>query len=427
MAGRSGRRRVDPGSPLVDLDAVFADDALVDSFAGQPWGGDPARFTSSSVSRAAAGSSRGSLLTVDPLTELLELWRQELAVEPMPAPPDALGAVAPVQRRPPSRKRTLRPALAIAAAIGALLVGAASIGSKDAPRESPLFVLTQVLWPNRVVSVASADQVDAILLEARTAIQDGRTQDAQLALLRATVALGSVDDVDGKGDRQDVVAALWVEVAPQPSSTGTQPNSAAGAQPTAPGARPAAPGTRSAAASSTTRNTPLAILAAPATDGTTVAAQPAGPQVAAPQSAGQQIVLPAEPSTGAVQAALGAGWPTAAVTPPPIDGPAVTESAAPSASAAPVVPVVTAPPVVVTTAAPPSVPSTPPPPTVPVDPPAEVSASEPPSATEQSPPAPTPSEPSPAVETTATDSAGPISSTETVALNKLDPAATATG
>lgn len=418
MAGRSGRRRVDPGSPLVDLDTVFADDALIDAIAGQTWGGDPARLTSSPLSRA--GSSRGSLLTVDPLTELLELWRQELAVEPMPAPPDAFGAAAPVQRRPPSRRRTLRPALAIAAAIAALLVGAASIGSKDAPRESPLFVLTAVLWPSRVVSVASADQVDAILLEARAAIQDGRTQDAQLALLRATVVLGSVDDVDGKGDRQEVVAALWVEVAPQPSPTGTSPNSATGTRPTT-------PGTRSAAASSTTQNTPLAILAAPPTDATTVAAQPAGAQVAAPQSGGQQIVPPAAPSTGAVQAALGAGWPTAAVTPPPVDGPAVTESAAPSAAAAPVVPVVTAPPVEVTTAAPPSVPSTPPPPTVPVDPPAEVTASEPPSATEQSPPAPTPSESSPTVETSAADSAGPFSSTETAPVNKLDPAAASTG
>jgi hypothetical protein len=417
MAGRSGRRRVDPGSPLVDLDAVFADDALIDAIAGQTWGGDPARLTAP-MNRAAAGSSRGSLLTVDPLTELLELWRQELAVEPIPAAPDAGRAAAPVQRRPPSRKRTLRPALATAAAIGALLVGAASIGSKDAPRESPLFVLTQVLWPSRVVSLASADQVDAILLEARTAIQDGRTQDAQLALLRAAVVLGSVDDVDGKGDRQEVVAALWVEVAPQPSSTGTEPNSAAGTRPTT-------PGTRSAAPSSMTPKTPLAVLAAPATDSTTAAAQPAGAQVAAPQSSGPQIVPPAASSTGAGHVAVGPGWPTAVVTPPPVDGPAVTGSAAPST--APVVPVGTAPPVAGTTAAPPSVPSTPPPPTVPVDPRAEVAASEPPSATEQSPPAPTPSEPSPTVETTAADGAGPFSSTETAAVNKLDPAAVSTG
>jgi hypothetical protein len=30
MASRSGGRRVDPGSPLVDLDVVFADDAAID-------------------------------------------------------------------------------------------------------------------------------------------------------------------------------------------------------------------------------------------------------------------------------------------------------------------------------------------------------------------------------------------------------------
>ena len=37
MASRSGRRRVDHSSPLVDLDDVFADDALIDAIAAGPW------------------------------------------------------------------------------------------------------------------------------------------------------------------------------------------------------------------------------------------------------------------------------------------------------------------------------------------------------------------------------------------------------
>ena len=314
----------------------------------------------------------------------------------------------------------MRPALAIAAAIAALLVGAASIGSKDAPRDSPLFALTTVLWPSRAVSVASADQVDAILVEARAAILDGRTQDAQLALLQATVVLGSVDVVDGKGDKQEKVAAMWVEVAPQPVN-GDQPRESTATS------RPSTPGTRSAIESERAQNTPLAILAAQAAAGTTGAGQPDGVQVAAPQPAGAQIVPPPAPSTDALQAALGPGWPSSqAAAPPSVAVPAVTGVASPAASEAPVVPVVDVPPIEETTTVPPSVPSTPPPPTAPADPPAEVSASDSPSATEQSPPAPTPSEPDPIIETTAPDSAAPFSS-DPDASAQVDPAATGTG
>jgi len=413
MAGRSGRRRFDPGSPLVDLDAVFADDALIDAIAGQSWGGLP-RFSGGSADRVAAGSSRGSLLTVDPLTDLFESWRQELAIAPIPAPPHPLRTSAPVQRRPPSRSRTLRPALAIAAAIGALLVGAASIGSKDAPRESPLFALTQVLWPSRATSVASADQVDAILAEARTAILDGRTQDAQLALLNATVVLGSVDVVDGKGDKQQIVAAMWVEVAPQTVPAGTQPRSAVGARPTT-------PGTRSSADNPTVHSGPsLANLAAPSV-GTSGIVQPTAPPLAGPQ-----VVLPQTPSTGVLQAAIGPGWSSSrAEAAPSVDASTVTEMTAPTVSGATIAPAVDQSPVVEPTSVA-SVPSTPPPPTAPVDPPAEVLATDPPSATEQSPPAPTPSEPGPSVDTSTPDRAGPFSSQSEVSI-PLEPAATGSG
>lgn len=415
MAGRSGRRRLDPGSPLVDLDAVFADDALIDAIAGQTWGGEPPRFGSGPVGPFAPRASRGSLLTVDPLTELFESWRQELADSPIPAPPSALRTPAPVQRRPPSRSRTLRPALAMAAAIAALLFGAASVGSKDAPRESPLFALTQVLWPSRAASVASADQVGVILAEARSALDDNRVQDAQLALLRATVELGHVDAVDGKGDMQEQVAALWVEAAPQGVPTGSQPWELTGTS------RPTTPGTSSPDVRAAQISPSLGSLAAQAAAGPTVAGQLAAVQLVAPPA-----VAPPVLSTGVVQAALGAGWPSSQAASPPVSGPAVTDVAAPAGSAAPAVPVVTVPPVAETASTPQSVPSIPPPPTAPVDPPAEVSASDPPSATEQSPPAPTPSKSGPSVETTAPDSAGPLSM-ETDASVRVDPASTGTG
>ena len=145
MAGRSGRRRVNSSSPLVDLDVVFADDEWLDGIATRPWTprptlsmvGAPERFR---TERLSAEYASGTLLTRDPLTELFENWRDELSLAPLPEPPRLgdLGRVAEPPKVP--AKRSLRPALAIAAAIAALLVGTASISSKDATPNS-------ALWP----------------------------------------------------------------------------------------------------------------------------------------------------------------------------------------------------------------------------------------------------------------------------------------
>lgn len=429
MAGRSGRRRVDPGSPVVDLDAVFADDAFVDRIAARTWGAEPTPLTSGTAGRFAAGASRGSLLTVDHLTDLLTQWRQELAITPIPAPPRAV-EVAPAVRQPQrkqSKKATLRPALAVAAAIAALLVGAASIGSKEAPRESALFALTEVLWPSRAASVASADKVDAILLEARSAIQDGRTQDAQLALLRATVELGTVDVVDGKGDMQEKVAAMWVEVAPLAGPTGIQPRPPTGALSPTTGLRtPAeipmavlaaqAGVAQSVAAESAAAQSVTAQSAAPAGAGQPTGAQLAAPQVQAAKPTQSQ---PSQAPTGAVQAALAPGWPSNTASTQSAD-PSLSGSAAPVVSGAPVVVAGNEPPV--TTPAPSSEPATPPPPTAPVDPLLAVAAPDTPIATEQSPPAPTPSVPGQRVDSTNTVDAAPISSQDS-APDQLDTAA----
>ncbi len=85
MAGRSGRRRVDPSSPLVDLDVVFADDEWLDGIATRQWTarptlsvvGAPQRFR---TERLSAEYASGTLLTRDPLTELFENWRDELSL-----------------------------------------------------------------------------------------------------------------------------------------------------------------------------------------------------------------------------------------------------------------------------------------------------------------------------------------------------------
>jgi hypothetical protein len=220
MAGRSGRRRVDHEAPLVDLEVVFADDDFVDSIAATPWGAaDTGRFAVGSQSRFAAHSARGPLLTTDPLADLFQTWRQDLAAVPMPAPPSVRSAIEVVDTARAPAKRPIRPMLAIAAAIVALLVGSATIGSKDAAPNSALWAITKVLWPDREVSYQSSENARGAIKEARLALQAGRTQDAQLALLKATVELGKVDDSDGRGDMQQTVANLWVAAAPPQSGT----------------------------------------------------------------------------------------------------------------------------------------------------------------------------------------------------------------
>ncbi len=438
MAGRSGRRRVDPCSPVVDLDAVFADDALIDAIAAQSWTSDPGPFAGGSLSGSASGSPRGVLVavnpltvdpstTVDPLTEILESWRQELAVAPLPAPPRALQTNVPVhQRRPQSRSRALRPALAIAAAIAALLVGSASVGSKDAPRDSPLFALTQVLWPSRVASVASADQVGAILVEARFALDNGRQQDAQLALLRAAAELGRVDDVDGKGEMQQKVATLWVEAAPL-DLPGTRPRDEGQSKPTPTRTRssglqgsssPATVAAQSAAAQSAAAQS-AAAQSVPAQSVPAQAAAPAGtagPQIDPSPTAAAQVS-----SAGILLAASGTGSPTgSAVAPSSIGGSVASAVDTPTASAAAISSVA---PTAAAAAAPAvsSAPSTPPQPTVPADPPAELPLSDPPSATEQSPPSPTPSGSASSVLTMAPGGSGPLSVDTDVASSASNP------
>ena len=240
MAQRPGSHRADHASPLVDLDVVFADDRLIDSIAAvdplSPARADRAAGPAGrhSAGRQAAGPSRTGRSTLpgnhsgrsagpvvdqpesdDPLTELFQTWRYELASEPLPPVPSVHRAADAVVSGREQRKRSLRPALSIAAAIAALLIGSATVGSKDADQDSALWGITQVLWPDRAVSVASRDHVRQALDEATVALAAGDPQQAQLALLRAAVALGKVADVDGKSGMQREVDQLWRVAAPR--------------------------------------------------------------------------------------------------------------------------------------------------------------------------------------------------------------------
>jgi hypothetical protein len=225
MASRSGRRRVDHSSPLVDLDDVFADDAFIDAIATRPW--DPHAGPWDTDNTAGGGladhgrhRTPGSADTAEPLTELFGNWRRELAQTPIPDVPSIPKTIDVVSR--PKPKRSHRPALAVAAAIAALLVGSTFVGSRQATEGSALWNVTAVLWPDRVESVASRDKVRSAIEVAQVALKENRAADAQAALLDASFEIGKVDEADGRQYLQSSLEGLWKQAAP----ASTAPSSA---------------------------------------------------------------------------------------------------------------------------------------------------------------------------------------------------------
>lgn len=450
MAHRPGSHRADHASPLVDLDVVFADDRLIDSITGvHPEPTDGADLAVRSMGRHSAtmfGRGRnivhskqsepagtgftGRPEDTDPLVELFQTWRQELASEPLPPLPSVHHASVAVDNGRAHRKRSVRSALSVAAAIAALLIGSATVGSKDAPQGSALWGITQVLWPERAVSVASRDHVRTAIDEATKALAAGDTQQAQLALLRAAVALGRVADVDGKGGMQEQVDNLWRVAAPRELSGTTlatdpltgqmladgqpaHPIASAAAAPasavpqtlSSPAAAP--PAVSSAAGDSVPTDRPSTGIVVPGPS-RLAPAEPVVPTSAAPSRAASGAV-------GVGDGPAGSGAPSvpAAVAAPgvPSSGPSVSSARVVPASSVAVPEPSTAPQV-------PPAPATPTPP-IAADPPS-VEPPEGPSTTSTSTVGTTAPAPAPAPTTTGADP------TETVPVTTTGPAATGT-
>jgi hypothetical protein len=286
MSGRSKRRHGD--SPVVDVADVFADDALIDALVSQRGesvstgtgfgaaGFGAAGFGATGVSgRGVGGKEVGGqgvggkevggqgvgdgALGGDPLIELFDIWRDEISSTPLPPVPairQATHAVAAGRHR---QQRTARPAMFIAAAICALLIGSAAVGSRTAQPGDSLWPLASVLWSDRLDSVHSLKEVRDALTEVQDALDAGRPDDAREALMRATVQLGHVDDLDKPAFMDDKVKQLWVDVIPDAGHSTTQSSAsavAAAADQTT--AQPAgSPSPLSAAAGTPSATTPL--------------------------------------------------------------------------------------------------------------------------------------------------------------------------
>jgi len=123
MVRRHGRRSVDPDAPVVDLDRVLADDRQIDLIGRRPWP-DPGPARRDPVAGAHQVVGRHHRPSEhEPLMELLDHWRLELAGRPLPT---LLVDAAPVRSTGArQRRRSWRPVAAAAAAIGAVIVGPA--------------------------------------------------------------------------------------------------------------------------------------------------------------------------------------------------------------------------------------------------------------------------------------------------------------
>lgn len=301
------RRRAGGFAGHLDIAAVRADDELLDRIR--------ADFTAGhDLFEVHVGAGPG-FWSVDAMETLLTAWQDELSAAPMPATP-SLGKADWALRK--GRRQGLRPMIAVGAAICALLIGSAGVGSRLARPGDALWPLTTVLWSDRVASAHAGEKVTRQLNVASSALDLGDPTGASTALTSVSVDLPEVQSLDG----HDRLSASYVQLKDQVSSrldptqgsetesTGIDLGTAAtGADPTSrwpipqlgsrtPGARviPPAPTTRPNSGPNTPGTTPVGptVSTPPFATPTTGQPGPVGPVTSSPPSAQQST--PTTPS-----------------------------------------------------------------------------------------------------------------------------------
>lgn len=128
----------------------------------------------------------------DEIATLLAAWRADLAddsaTEVRPAAPPEEGAARPRPAVRRARPWTLR--LAAAAVVLIALVSGLGVGSRNAGPDSPLWSLTRLLYPQQ----AEVRSIEDTIGRARTALSEGRLDDAERLIGQARRDLAAVDD-----------------------------------------------------------------------------------------------------------------------------------------------------------------------------------------------------------------------------------------
>ncbi|MET3804835.1 hypothetical protein ABIB25_001831 [Nakamurella sp. UYEF19] len=362
MRASPGSEQQVPGVlfPIVDdLSMIAADDQMLDLIAsGRSDFGDV--FATLPM---ASGYPRPVHHPTGVLEPLLITWRCELAEAPLPATP-CPPVLVRVMRAPadkPSR-RAIRPMVAAAAAICALLLGSTAVGARSAEPGDPLWALTQVLYSSHAKSVEAGIKADNSMETARSLLKDG---DAPKALVALTSASGDLERVELGADRQRLQTkydTLWIkahnetEAATSSTSSSGTPGrgapaiiAAAGAATgthTAPRSATSAPATSGSPSAATSLST-TGVSTTPSRPGSSTApvvivAPPVKPTTSGAPSA--PVKQPTQPVTTPPQQSSAPPAPTTApvITPPqsaPVTTPTTSASAPPSSD-----PVMTSPP-----------------------------------------------------------------------------------
>lgn len=211
-----------PDDTPLDLPAIQADDALLTAL-----GADNLFGTSAD----AAGTDH-QLDSDQRVVRLLKDWRGEIGATPLPAPLDLPLAVELVQHAPAPR-RSLKPMLAVAAAIAGLLLGSAAIGARSATPDSFLWPVTKMLWADRADSVEAGIDAREGIQQAEAALIAGHPEVAETALDYVTEVITRVEERDGRATLESDYHDIRVELEKVTAvATGSSSTSAASTSPT---------------------------------------------------------------------------------------------------------------------------------------------------------------------------------------------------
>jgi Anti-sigma-D factor RsdA to sigma factor binding region len=210
-----------------------------------------------------------------------------------------------------TRPYLLRAAAALVAV--ALVSSGVVVRSYGAHPGEPLWVITQMAFPEKSHSVEAAISVSTGLNTARVALERGRVDEARQAFETVAAQLANVDPDDGRAELDHQMSYLNAQLAADPDATDAQE-----APPIGPGQRPLATGAAGAVIPSGPAVTPGATTAldTPSTPPSVLAA---GPDVTSEHSPAADGTSPAPPAEAAAPAPSGDAL---SAEPAPVDPPA---------------------------------------------------------------------------------------------------------
>ncbi|MGU3292122.1 anti-sigma-D factor RsdA [Williamsia sp. M5A3_1d] len=202
----NGRNAQDGGDGVtVDMEAVRADDRLLDALARDQMPGD-----------------FGADAADQQLASLLSGWRHEIDAAPMPSRPSVDEIEAEIARgaRMDSRKTAMRRMRVVAGAASVALVafGAVTVLAQNSNPGDPLWGVKQAMFGSEAsATVASAD-AQSNLEQAEQALSSGDKRRAAELLVEAQKKVGDMSGDDSRQRMQDWTQRLAEQVGPIPDN-----------------------------------------------------------------------------------------------------------------------------------------------------------------------------------------------------------------